>query len=230
MSQTPVGCSAQHPSYPLIDKYTTKAKTSQLPDFFESAREVPITDLLQRYSHVELKQRGNNLWGRCPFHEEKTASFKIDPHKGVFYCFGCHAAGDGITLTSLLLDCSLIEAAKIICDDFNLIPSPIYHPHASTRNTASERRAGKDIAKQKIRDARLYVIALQEAIQEKLKFCEYQNSNLGMLDCLLDELRWELTDNNEDVRLNAAMEVSNLWTRWQKLCKNSKHATLVKDH
>jgi DNA primase len=43
---------------------------------------------------VEIKQRGKAFWASCPFHAEKTPSFKIDPERQTFYCFGCHEHGD----------------------------------------------------------------------------------------------------------------------------------------
>lgn len=43
---------------------------------------------------VVLKQKGRLYWGCCPFHGEKTASFKIDPGTGLWHCFGCGAGGD----------------------------------------------------------------------------------------------------------------------------------------
>ena len=42
---------------------------------------------------VTLTQRGREYWGLCPFHEEKSASFKVNPENQIFYCFGCHAHG-----------------------------------------------------------------------------------------------------------------------------------------
>ncbi len=44
-------------------------------------------------SYVELKPKGRRLWGLCPMHGEKTASFSVSPDKQLFYCFGCHAGG-----------------------------------------------------------------------------------------------------------------------------------------
>lgn len=43
---------------------------------------------------IDLKKKGRVLVARCPFHEEKTASFTVTPLKGLFHCFGCGARGD----------------------------------------------------------------------------------------------------------------------------------------
>jgi len=45
---------------------------------------------------LELKKKGRVLVARCPFHDEKTASFTVTPSKGLYHCFGCGAAGDVI--------------------------------------------------------------------------------------------------------------------------------------
>ena len=54
----------------------------------------PIEDVVGQY--VSLTRRGNNLFGLCPFHGEKTASFSVSPHKGIYYCFGCHKGGGAV--------------------------------------------------------------------------------------------------------------------------------------
>lgn len=46
---------------------------------------------------VNLTRKGNRYWGRCPFHQEKTASFCVTPEKNMFYCFGCNTGGDIFT-------------------------------------------------------------------------------------------------------------------------------------
>ena len=51
----------------------------------------PIEDVVGQY--VTLKRSGANLFGLCPFHGEKTASFSVSPDKGICYCFGCHKGG-----------------------------------------------------------------------------------------------------------------------------------------
>ena len=43
---------------------------------------------------VILKKSGNNYWGLCPFHNEKTPSFSVNPQKQIYKCFGCGEGGD----------------------------------------------------------------------------------------------------------------------------------------
>jgi len=51
----------------------------------------PIEDVVGQY--VNLRRSGANMFGLCPFHGEKTASFSVAPDKGIYYCFGCHKGG-----------------------------------------------------------------------------------------------------------------------------------------
>ena len=55
---------------------------------------VDIVDVINR--RVSLKKTGRNYTARCPFHEEKTPSFSVNPDKQFYYCFGCGAAGNAI--------------------------------------------------------------------------------------------------------------------------------------
>ena len=54
----------------------------------------PIEDVVGQY--VTLKRSGANMFGLCPFHGEKTASFSVAPDKGIYYCFGCHKGGGSV--------------------------------------------------------------------------------------------------------------------------------------
>lgn len=51
----------------------------------------PIDEVVGQY--VQLTRKGSNLFGLCPFHSEKTASFSVAPDKQIYYCFGCHKGG-----------------------------------------------------------------------------------------------------------------------------------------
>lgn len=56
---------------------------------------VNIEEVVGQY--VTLNKKGRYLWGCCPFHHEKTPSFKVDPENGMYYCFGCHKGGNIVT-------------------------------------------------------------------------------------------------------------------------------------
>jgi len=47
--------------------------------------------------HLSLKRSGRGFTGLCPFHEEKTPSFYVNPERGSFHCFGCNAGGNAFT-------------------------------------------------------------------------------------------------------------------------------------
>lgn len=51
-----------------------------------------IVDFISEY--VPLKKSGSNFKGLCPFHQEKSPSFMVNPTKKIFHCFGCHKGGD----------------------------------------------------------------------------------------------------------------------------------------
>ena len=51
-----------------------------------------IVEIVSAYT--DLQQRGQDYWGNCPFHDERTPSFKVNPREKLYYCFGCEASGD----------------------------------------------------------------------------------------------------------------------------------------
>lgn len=66
----------------------------RFPDRFidDLRQQANIVQVIQEF--VSLKRAGSKYKGLCPFHNEKTPSFQVDPDKGFFYCFGCQAGGD----------------------------------------------------------------------------------------------------------------------------------------
>lgn len=66
--------------------------------------------------YVDLKRRGKNLVGLCPFHGEKTPSFTVYPETESFYCFGCGAGGDVFTFTGLMENLDYIESVKLLAE------------------------------------------------------------------------------------------------------------------
>lgn len=73
--------------------------------------------------YVPLKRKGQNYWGCCPFHGEKTPSFSVNPGKSMFYCFGCHEGGDIFKFIMKIENCSFMEALKLLAGRYG-IPIP----------------------------------------------------------------------------------------------------------
>jgi hypothetical protein len=73
-------------------------------------------DILQTIQNegIALKQRGKFFWALCPFHEEKTPSFKVDLGRQTFFCFGCNAKGDVISFIQQYRGLSYRDALKYL--------------------------------------------------------------------------------------------------------------------
>ena len=69
-----------------------------------------IYDVVAQY--VDLKKRGRNFFGLCPFHSEKTPSFSVAPDKQIYHCFGCGAGGNVFSFIVEHEKISFIEAVK----------------------------------------------------------------------------------------------------------------------
>ena len=72
----------------------------------------PIEDVVGQY--VTLKRSGGNMFGLCPFHGEKTASFSVAPDKGIYYCFGCHKGGGVINFQMEVEGLSYPDAVRAL--------------------------------------------------------------------------------------------------------------------
>ena len=70
----------------------------------------PIEDVVGQY--VSLKRSGANMFGLCPFHGEKTASFSVNPSKGIYYCFGCHKGGGAVNFMMEIEGLSYPDAVR----------------------------------------------------------------------------------------------------------------------
>lgn len=65
---------------------------------------------------VLLKPRGHELWGCCPFHEEKSPSFKINPSTGLWHCFGCGQGGDVFDYISRRENLDFVDSIRYLAD------------------------------------------------------------------------------------------------------------------
>ena len=69
---------------------------------------------------VALKKRGNNYFGCCPFHNEKTGSFSVSQDKNIYYCFGCHKGGNSVNFIMEHENLPYYEALKYLANKFHI--------------------------------------------------------------------------------------------------------------
>ncbi len=77
-----------------------------------------IVELVSQY--VQIKLRGRNYVGLCPFHNEKTPSFTVSPDKQIFYCFGCGVGGDAIAFIKNYEKINYPEAIRFLAERYNI--------------------------------------------------------------------------------------------------------------
>jgi len=90
------------------------------PDSFVD--EVRRTADIVRYvsEHVQLKKMGTSYKGLCPFHQEKTPSFNVNPDRGAFHCFGCGVGGDVFKFAMLHEKVSFPESIELVARRFGI--------------------------------------------------------------------------------------------------------------
>lgn len=85
-------------------------------NFFEDLKnKLNIVDIIGQ--NIQLKKKGANYWGICPFHSEKTPSFSVNEEKQFYHCFGCGASGDIIKFVQDYYKLNFNDAIAKICND-----------------------------------------------------------------------------------------------------------------
>ncbi len=77
-----------------------------------------IVDVVSDY--VRLKKRGSNFVGLCPFHNEKTPSFNVNPRMQIYKCFGCSAGGDVFQFVKQVEKVEFPEAVRLLAARANI--------------------------------------------------------------------------------------------------------------
>ena len=73
-----------------------------------------IVDTVSQY--VQLKRKGRNFFGLCPFHKEKSPSFSVSPDKQIFHCFGCGVGGNVIHFISKIENLDFKDTIEYLAD------------------------------------------------------------------------------------------------------------------
>jgi DNA primase len=71
-------------------------------------------------ARTQLRRAGGRYTGRCPFHEERTPSFSVNPQDKLYYCFGCGAGGDAITFVRQTEQLDFSQAVEWLADRFRV--------------------------------------------------------------------------------------------------------------
>ena len=102
----------------------------------EIRRRVDIVEVISEY--VELRRQGRNLIGLCPFHQEKTPSFSVQPEGQFFHCFGCGVGGDVFRFLQLREGLDFPEAVRRLARRAG-VPEEELAPTAEARRRAAQR-------------------------------------------------------------------------------------------
>ncbi|MFH1223448.1 MAG: DNA primase [Pseudomonadota bacterium] len=156
---------------------------------------------------VPLKKSGANYKGLCPFHQEKTPSFMVNPDKQIFRCFGCNTGGDVISFVEKLESLSFYEAVVKLAEQAG-IKLPETHVNDYTRQAQDKRQSmveinaiARDHYAQKLRipgnKALLY------ARERNLSEQTIKDFYIGYAADSWDELAVELTKKNKSLSMTA---------------------------
>ncbi len=91
---------------------------------------IDIVEVVQGY--IELKRAGINYQAICPFHNEKTPSFIVNPQKNSFRCYGCSKSGNAITFVMEYEKLDFVGAVQKLADKFRV---PLEYTHKTQQNT-----------------------------------------------------------------------------------------------
>jgi DNA primase len=71
-------------------------------------------------AHTDLRRQGARWVGLCPFHEERTPSFSVDPQEKLYHCFGCGVGGDTIKFVEEKEGLGFAEAVELLADRYGV--------------------------------------------------------------------------------------------------------------
>ena len=92
-----------------------------------------LVDLIS--SRISVKKRGKNYLACCPFHDEKTPSFNINPVKQFYYCFGCSAGGNAINFLMEYDKLTFMEAVEDLAENLGMSLPEVAYSQDNTKNS-----------------------------------------------------------------------------------------------
>ena len=105
------------------------------------------TDIVELVSeHIQLTRRGRNFLGLCPFHEEKTPSFSVNPDRQFYHCFGCGVGGDVFKFIQEIDRVTFVEAIKFLAERAGIALPERSGPSREEAEAADELYRANDLA------------------------------------------------------------------------------------
>lgn len=189
---------------------------------FEAARQVSAIQAAQRLG-LPMRRSGSRYVMNCLFHADRRPSLTLYPGTGGFYCFSCRAHGDAARLYQQALGLKPLEAAKRLCDDFQLaydrgMPRRRAPPSAPKADARVLRKQIVDFREKHIQQ--LTVRRTQAALKMAAREEELRREGLPF-DQWWDDAAWANAMQEhagcEDEMLELdAMSMTELWTLMQK--------------
>ncbi len=104
------------PRSPLFAGAALEEATMRIAD--ETVEQVrATTDIVSLVGEVvSLRRTGRNHMGLCPFHQERTPSFSVNPERGIFHCFGCGKGGDVFSFVMETQGVGFLDAVRILAE------------------------------------------------------------------------------------------------------------------
>ena len=125
-----------------------------------------IVEVIGKY--VQLEQRGDKFWGRCPFHHEKTGSFCVNQREQYYFCFGCKQTGDVIKFVSEIESIDFNDTVKLLAERVKMPLPEVKLDDEKVKEKRRQRDRVYDILKT---TARFYVNNLRS--EKGSKFVSY---------------------------------------------------------
>lgn len=116
------------------------------------------TDIVSVVSgYLTLKKDGRRYWGLCPFHNEKTPSFSVNPELNLYYCFGCKAGGNVVQFVMEMERVPYLEAVKLLAERIHLsLPEMTEDPDYERRRSQRERLLSANVEAARFYHERLW--------------------------------------------------------------------------
>ncbi len=129
-----------------------------------------IVDIISGY--IQLRKRGKNFLGLCPFHSEKTPSFTVSEEKQIFHCFGCHTGGNVFKFLMEYEKISFIEAVQELAEEMGI---PLEFEQGISEEKQTEQEILYDINTEA---ARYFSNTLLNSSEGEIAFNYFQNRKI----------------------------------------------------